>query len=134
MKVKAIFFSIILVALVLGCSKSNPVGQNNTYTLKEIVSDTGYGTVAGYEGYLRIESGPQGFPGPYPSGYVMTNYSWEAGAPDSFYAVYLLGRDTDLAKATRVRATGNWQSVTRTIDTHVSAYIKMSIDSLEILE
>jgi hypothetical protein len=134
MKTTGIFFSLLLVALLLGCSKDTPVSQNNTYTFKEVISDSGYGRVVGYEGYFSPELSPRGYPQPYPSGYVMTNFSWEAGTPASLYRIYLLGRDTDLAKAIRVRASGNWQAVRRTIDTNVTAYITLKIDSLEILE
>jgi len=64
----------------------------------------------------------------------MTDFAWEQGAPDSLYRIYLQGSESDLAKAHRVRVTGSWTCVTRTVAASVFHYINLSIDSLEILE
>ncbi len=135
MKGLTIVISFVVLWLTCGCSKETSVSQTNNQKVQEAISDCGHGTVMGWEGYFSPELSPVGYPQPLPPGYAMSRFTWEQGAPDSSYnMLYLEGQESDLAKARRLRATGNWKAVTRTIGAYVAHYVILSIDSLEILE
>jgi hypothetical protein len=132
----AVVLSFILLCLMCGCSKDTPVDQKNTPIGDEVIYATGRGTVAGWQGYVSPALSPLDYPQPLPPGYAMSGFTWEQGPPtDSTYAmVYLHGKESDLAKAHRVRATGNWEAIERTCGKGSSRYISLAIDSLEVLE
>lgn len=136
MKHSALVISFILPCLIFGCSKDASVDQKNTPIGDEAIYATGRGTVAGWQGYFSPALSPLDYPQPLPPGYAMAGYTWEQGAPtdSSYWMVYLHGRESDLAKAHRVRATGNWDAIQRIVGTSSARYINLSIDSLEILE
>ncbi len=134
---KTLTFAIcfVLLGIVSGCSKDTSVNQSNHQQFQDVASGSGYGTVVGYEGYFSPELGPDGRVSPLPSGYLMSNVTWEVGAPDSSYSrIYLQGKESDLAKAVRIRVTGHWTATTRTVGTGVYHFVDLSIDSLQILE
>jgi hypothetical protein len=132
----AVVLSFFLLCLMCGCSKDNPVDQKNTPIGDEVIYATGRGTVVGWQGYFSPETSPLGYPQPLPPGYAMSGFTWEQGAPtdSSYWMLYLRGRESDLAKAHRVRATGNWEAIQRIVGTSSAKYISLSIDSLEVLE
>jgi len=135
MKTLTFVIPFVLLGIVSGCSRDTSVNQSNNQQFQDVASGSGYGTVVGYEGYFSPGLGPEGQVSPLPSGYLMSNVTWEAGAPDSSYSrVYLQGKEGDLARAMRVRVTGHWTATARTVGTHVYHFHYLSIDSLQILE
>ncbi len=135
MKVSLFVISFVLLGIVCGCNKDASVNQSGNQQFREDTSAIGYGTVVGYEGYFSPEVGPHGEVSIFPPGYVMTNYDWIQGAPDTLHPrIYLTGKASDLSKAHRVRVRGNWAATMRTDGTDSLLYINMSIDSLEVLE
>ncbi len=132
----AIVISFMLLWLTCGCTKDSPTDQNRIGIGDEVIYASGRGTIVGWQGYFSPALSPFDYPPPLPSGYAMSSFTWEQGAPSdsSYMMVYLHGRESDLAKARRVRATGTWDAIERTFSMGVSHYINLSIDSLEILE
>ncbi len=135
MRTAAIMISLTLYWLISGCAEDTSVEQTNDQNYQEVVSDNGRGTVVGWQGYFSVALGPDGFGSGVPYGYMISNPTWEQGAPDSLHRyVYLYGRQEDLANAHRVRATGNWKTIAVTGRTFMNCWVNLTIDSLVVLE
>ncbi len=136
MRTLSIITSFTILWLMCGCAKDETITDDSDLKFQKIVSDSGRGTVVGWQGYFSPSLSPFGYQDVWPGGYRMSNFTWERGeSPDStFGAIYLFGRETDLSKAHRVRVTGNWVTETRTLGTQTARLVNLTIDSLEVLE
>ena len=136
MRVSVFVISLLLFGILCDCGNENSVNQTTKPIFRLDTTATGYGTVAGYQGYFSAELGPNGDVSIVPSGYVMTNYTWERGGPadTSHQRICLFGRETEHSRAIRVRSTGGWGAMRATYGVDTFRYIKMSIDSLQVLK
>jgi hypothetical protein len=130
---KMIVAFLILVMTISGCNM-DVISNDNSSVPDNSPTMSGAAIVEGYVGYFSPALPPSDRVEAEPSGYVLSNDVWRTETPQCSYSrIYLEGKESQLSRAVHIQVTGTWRTWTLSINDQEHHYLKISVDSLQVI-
>lgn len=132
---KKVFICLVTLFFVFNSCKENVNSENvDSKETGIFYGLNGNSTIEGFVGYFSPGTSPFGYHSIGSGGYMLSDFVWLSDTPScSFSAVYLEGKEDQLAKAVYVRAKGEWIEENIVTEKEECHYLKLVVDSLQII-